>query len=240
MYSTISLDEPLEKRDVLSCIMLPTDKRELLTSLPEVRRLRSLVERNDWHHDDALQQSLRLFRWVKRLPDSLLETVNAPEALLQALLAAVVDPEHGHHTVQELLAFAALIHDVGKAETYRQQPDGTTRCPGHEVAGARLAPSLCARFGFSPAETDFITALVGAHGEPYELFKTLQGRPLQDWQGPMVRLAKRYGDRFLPLLLLAWGDLVTSHLAVNGPDKYKAVLAFYRTMLHRTVAPIAH
>jgi hypothetical protein len=215
------------------------DEQALLDFLPEVRRLAGLVECNDWHDDDPLAQSLRLFRWIQQLPASLREATDPPEAYIQFQLATLVDRLHGQYSAQELLAFAALIHDVGKAGTYREQPDGTTRCPDHEAASARLAPDFCARFGLTPTESDFVTTLVGAHGEPYELLKALQeqardrarSRVSEEWQSTMAGLAARHGERFLPLLLLAWGDLVTSHLMHRRPAKYEGVLDFYQDLL---------
>lgn len=207
----------------------------MLTDLPKLRRLRRLAERNDWHTDDPLRQSLRLRRWVKALPASLGMLTDGLDALLCLLLTAILDPSHSRRTVQDLLAFAALIHDAGKAETFQRLPDGTTRCPDHEAASARLAPGLCDRCGLTPAETGFVTTVVGGHGEPYDLFKALNGTLARDRLQPIANLATRYGDRFLPLLLLAWGDLATSHLAANQPDKFEAILAFYRQMLVTTL-----
>jgi len=204
------------------------DEQVLLASLPEALRLRGLVERNDWHQDDPFQQSLRLFRWVRCLPASLLEALATPGT---AFLTCVVDPSNGHRTVQELLAFVALIHDVGKAETFRLMPDGTTRCPDHEAVGARMAPAICARFGFTPVETRFITDLVGAHGEPYALFKEIAALPVPQQQERMRRFEAEHADHLLSLLLLAWGDLVTSELQTIRPEKYEAVLDFYRRWL---------
>ena len=204
------------------------DERTLLTNLPEVRRLHGLVECSDWHNDDPLEQSLRLFHWMKRLPASLLETLDAPEAVLRTLLSSVVDPANGEHTVQALLAFSALIHDVGKAETWRRLPDGTTRCPGHEAVSARMASDICARFDLPPAEARFIVHLVGAHGEPYALFKRIAPLPAAQQQEQMRFFESEQADYFLPLLLLAFGDLVTSQLQTIREHKYEAVLEFYR------------
>jgi hypothetical protein len=207
------------------------DEQALLAHLPEVRRLADLTERNDWHDDSPLAQSLRLFRWVQQLPASLRETANPAESSVQFQLACLVDPAQGQYTTRELLAFAALIHDAGKASTYQRRPDGTTRCSGHEAASGRLAPGICARFDLTPSETNFVTTLVGAHGKPYELFKAQRARPPEARQRAMAGLAARYGEHFLPLLLLAWGDLVTSHLDSRCAGKYQAVLAFYRRLL---------
>jgi hypothetical protein len=204
---------------------------DLAEALPELNALQQVVERSDWHNDDALQQSLRLFDWVKRLPASLLETTDAPEATLRALLTSIVDPEQGHYHTQELLAFAALIHDVGKAETFQRLPDGSTRCPGHEAVSARMAPAICARFDFTPAETRFVTHLAGAHGEPYALFKKIVSFSTPQQQEQIRRFEAQHARYLLPLLLLAWGDLLTSHLLAIRPGKYEAVFDFYRRWL---------
>jgi hypothetical protein len=223
----------LELLSFVRCYMVfssTQDEPELLARLPEVRRLRELVEHSDWHQDDPLQQSLRLFRWVRCLPALLLEAIATPGT---TLLTCVVEPSNGRRTVQELLAFVALIHDAGKAETFQRLPDSTTRCPGHEAVSARMAPAICARFGFTPAETRFVTDLVKAHGEPYALFKEVASWPIPKQQERMRRFEAEHADHLLPLLLLAWGDLVTSHLRTIRPQKYEAVLDFYRRWLQR-------
>ena len=209
------------------------DKQTRWPKLAEVCRLRGLVEHNDWHNDDPLRQSLRLARWVKRLPASLIEIVDAPVAVWSSHLNSVPDPATGQRTVRELLTFAALIHDVGKAETFQRLPDGATRCPGHEAVSARLAPILCARFDFTPVETNFICMVVQAHGEPYALFKKVGRFPAPQQQEQLLGFEAAHADYVVPLMLLACGDLVTSHLASIRPDKYKAVEKFYQLWLRR-------
>lgn len=211
--------------------LIALENGDLTAVLPELVALQSVVEQSDWHNDDALRQSLRLFRWIKRLPASLLETIDLPEATVRALLVSSIDVEHGHYTTQELLAFAALIHDVGKAKTFQRLSDGSTRCPDHEVVGARMAPTICARFDFSPAETRFITRLVEAHGEPYALFKKIRALSVPQQQEQIARFEDAHKAYLLPLLTLAWGDLVTSHLGTIRAEKYEAVFNFYRRWL---------
>jgi hypothetical protein len=207
------------------------DHDELTQAIPELIALRSVAEHNDWHNDDAFQQSLQLFEWAKRLPVSLLEAIDVPEGAVRAELASIVDRERGRYTKHELLAFAALIHDVGKAETFQTLPGGRTRCPGHEGVSARMAPDLCARFGFSEAEIHYITTLVGAHGEPYALFKELVTLPISEQQERLSCFEAEYAPHSRPLLLLAWGDLVTSDLQTNQPEKYSTILQFYQRWL---------
>jgi hypothetical protein len=203
--------------------------RDLDQALPELDTLRSVAEWNDWHRVDAFRQSLRLFDWVKRLPGSLLEEIDAPGTVVQSVLASVVDPQCGHYTTHELLAFAALIHDIGKAETFQRLTDSSTRCPGHEAVSARMAPDICARFDFSQVETRYVTALVGAHGEPYSLFKKVASSSTPQQQERMRRFEAEYGHHLQSLLLLACGDLVTSDLQASHSQKYASVLDFYQS-----------
>jgi hypothetical protein len=170
---------------------------------PELVALHNLVEQNDWHNDDPYQQSLRLFQWVKRLPAPLLEVMPLPEARLRSLLSSTVDS--GCYPLQSLLAFAALIHDVGKAETHQRLPDGMTRCPGHETVGARMAEAICNRFDFTQAETAFITTLVAAHGEPYALFKDIATLPVPQQQKWVGHFESRLRNLLLRRVLLAEG-----------------------------------
>ncbi len=212
------------------------DKEALLARLPEVCALAQVSEHSDWHNDDVLQQSLRLVEFVAGLPVSLLGTIGSPETSLHTVLLHIVDGEHGIYTVQNLLIFAALIHDVGKAETYHLQPDGTTRCLGHEAVSARLAPTLCARFDFTPQETGLIVRLVAGHGEPYALFKRIVSLTELERGEHLRRFEEDWGDDLSFLLLLAYGDLVTSHLASLRPEKYQAILSFYQAWLQKALS----
>jgi len=207
------------------------DNNRVSQIIPELDALIQVVEQNDWHNDDAFQQSLRLFDWVKQLPASLLEIIAVPKTALDALLMSRVDQRPGRHTIHSLLAFAALTHDVGKAETFQQLPAGATRCPDHEAAGARLAPAICSRFDFSPIETHLVTNLVGAHGDPYALYKQISDLPVPQQQKQIRRFEANHSNDLQPLLLLACGDLLTSHLETIRPEKYNGLFDFYRRWL---------
>ncbi len=219
---------------------MPWSENDALTPenvrLPELERLRGLVEHSDWHSDDPYQQSLRLARWMARLPEGLPALKGSPAGGWEAWLRAGVDPYGGQHSRRSLLAFAALIHDAGKAPTYQRLPDGATRCPGHEAAGAQLAPGLCARFDFTAPETAFITRLVAAHGEPYALFKESGRLAYRPRQAALAGFEAGHADLLLPLLVLSLGDLVTSQLAQLNPPKYRAVLAFYAREVERILS----
>ena len=62
----------------------------------------------------------------------------------------------------ETLAWAALLHDVGKPPTYEFR-DGRERFPCHAHVGAELARTILERFHASRALTDAVAEVVGAH-----------------------------------------------------------------------------
>jgi len=63
------------------------------------------------------------------------------------------------------LAWAALLHDVGKPATFTapSSPDDRIRFNGHVEVGVRIAEAVCARLRFSNEETAQISALVKNH-----------------------------------------------------------------------------
>ncbi len=211
-------------------LLYPPNK-PLLDNLQELVPLQSFVENSDWHNDTPWVQSLRLMQWVTELPNTIRQTVSISEQSLVDALALKLDRGNGRYPLRHLLSFAALIHDIGKAETLQRQPDGTTRCPGHEAVGAKMAETICQRFDFSAAEADLIINLVAHHGEPYSLSKQIRDLPQSEQETAMNQFEKEHTHYFQPLLLLAYGDMITSHLASINQVKFTAVSAFYSVWL---------
>jgi len=60
-----------------------------------------------------------------------------------------------------ILAFGALLHDVGKPSTFKVAD--RIRFDGHDKVGAAIAERICRRLHFSNVETDAIQELVGDH-----------------------------------------------------------------------------
>jgi poly(A) polymerase len=95
--------------------------------------------------------------------------------------------EHTARTLDELrspsavLAFGALLHDVGKPPTCKV-PDlsssqaGRIRFDGHDEVGAEIAVSVCRRLRFSARESEAIVALVREHMRFKDLPRMREGR----------------------------------------------------------------
>ena len=60
------------------------------------------------------------------------------------------------------LAWAALLHDVGKPATFRVAPD-RIRFDGHVEVGVRIAEEICRRLRFANHETEQILSLIANH-----------------------------------------------------------------------------
>ena len=60
------------------------------------------------------------------------------------------------------LAWAALLHDIGKPATFRVAPD-RIRFDGHVEVGVRIAEEICRRLRFPNDETEQILSLIANH-----------------------------------------------------------------------------
>jgi poly(A) polymerase len=67
--------------------------------------------------------------------------------------------------VPATLAWAVLLHDVGKPPTFRspEETGDRIRFDGHAEIGARMAAEICRRLRFSAADTEQIESLVANH-----------------------------------------------------------------------------
>ena len=62
-----------------------------------------------------------------------------------------------------IVKFATLIHDIGKAKTFRKDETGLITFYNHEVAGDRLAKHIVERLRFSKKDSDRIRTLIRWH-----------------------------------------------------------------------------
>jgi putative nucleotidyltransferase with HDIG domain len=104
----------------------------LLEVLPEVARMKGVAQPPQYHPEGDV--------WVHTL------------LLLDGLPAAC----------PVALAWAALLHDVGKPATFRIAPD-RIRFDGHVEVGVRIAEEICRRLRFANHETEQILALIANH-----------------------------------------------------------------------------
>jgi poly(A) polymerase len=109
------------------------------------------------------------------------------------------------------LAWAVLLHDVGKPPTFMSARDtgDRIRFNGHAEMGARMAETICRRLRFSVDDTEQISALVANHLHFKDVF---QMRPATLKR--FVRLP-RFQEEHLPLHRL---DCLASHGNLDAYD----------------------
>jgi tRNA nucleotidyltransferase/poly(A) polymerase len=132
------------------------DDNILKLLLPECEPMRNCSQ-NDYHHQDVWLHSLSALEVLESFLASPQELLGgyADEAL--PILAQRIA---GKRTREIMLKLGVLLHDIGKPNCRTMDENGVTHFSGHEVAGARLAGSLCARFCFSNKEIDFVRRLI--------------------------------------------------------------------------------
>ena len=125
------------------------------------------------------------------------------------------------------LAWAVLLHDVGKPPTFTpvEETGDRIRFDGHAEMGARMAAAICRRLRFSVNDTEQIEALVANHLRFKDVF---QMRP-----ATLKRFARlpRFQEEHLELHRL---DCLASH---GNLDAYEFVRRFLRETPPEEVRP---
>jgi poly(A) polymerase len=131
------------------------------------------------------------------------------------------------HRTGATLAWAALLHDVGKPPTFMsaKETGDRIRFDGHAEIGARMAVAICRRLRFSVEDIEQIEALVANHLRFKDVF---QMRPATLKR--FVRLPK-FEEEHLELHRL---DCLASH---GNMDAYEFVRRFLRETPPEEVRP---
>ncbi|MDT5226644.1 MAG: poly(A) polymerase, partial [Mycobacterium sp.] len=104
--------------------------------LPEVGGMRMAIDEHH-QHKDVYEHSLTVLRQAIALEDPL--------------------PDGGPDLI---LRWAALLHDIGKPETRRHEPDGGVSFHHHEVVGAKMARKRLRALKYSKQIVDDVSQLV--------------------------------------------------------------------------------
>jgi poly(A) polymerase len=134
--------------------------------LPEVVRLRGVAQPPEFHPEGDVWTHTML------MLEKLGHATDAPLPSREASSTARSASREASRTVRITLAWAALLHDIGKPATYQppkpavpgsnEKPD-RIRFNGHVEAGIRISETILARLRFSGEDTAQILALVANH-----------------------------------------------------------------------------
>ncbi|MCK9266038.1 CCA tRNA nucleotidyltransferase [bacterium] len=104
------------------------------------------------------------------------------------------------------LKFAALLHDIGKPKTFKEE-NGKVSFHRHEFVGERMAYKICKRMKISDEHTQFICFLIRHHLRPHLLAKE------NPTDSALRRFIREIGKNFKPLFVLAKSDITSGNPA---------------------------
>ena len=113
------------------------------------------------------------------------------------------------------LAFAALLHDIGKPPTRRESD--RIRFNSHNDVGAELARRICERLRFSTAQTDLIVELVADHMKFMTVRDMRQSKLKRLLRGPNIAL---HLELHRIDCLASHGDLTNYHFCLEKKESF--------------------
>jgi putative nucleotidyltransferase with HDIG domain len=174
------------------------------TIFDELRDTRR-VTANSYHHLPLFTHSL--------------ETIPQLEARLGEM------PDWAQETLREEISpgitrlaatkIAAILHDIGKPETWQITEEGRHTFIGHDKVGANMIKDLSDRQKWPRAVSRLVERLVLWHLRPGALFHTGDPTPKA-----LNRFYRMVGDELPALMLLSYGDLgATRGPGLTGPQR---------------------
>ncbi|MFA6209731.1 MAG: HDIG domain-containing metalloprotein [Candidatus Obscuribacterales bacterium] len=160
---------------------------EIYPELKDCRR----VTANSFHHlalfDHSVETIPQLENRFLALPDWVQQSAHLPLVPGVTRLAAT--------------KIAALLHDIGKPNTWEITPEGRHTFIGHDKLGAEMIRPLADREKWSKTMTRFVERLVLWHLRPGHLFHT--GTPTAK---ALNRFYRTVGEEVPELMMLAFAD----------------------------------
>jgi putative nucleotidyltransferase with HDIG domain len=197
----------------------------LLSQLPELNLLKEVIEDNKWHNNQLVyDHTISVFKELQLLLKlNVIDEKEQEEAVSKHL-----DEKIGNHARRNLLLIAALLHDIGKRNTMKVNPDGSTTFPGHEEKGAGMINSFSRQLGLNPNDIEFVKTLVLLHGETHKAV----GSCTKNRKSKLDDIRKKFRGQFLELLLLCWADMLGSHLRFNNPEDFRKRNKTYMSLIN--------
>jgi len=207
--------------------------------IPEFYKLKGVVENNPWHNKEPV------FNHTLSVLGNLGKIISNSNKGVKKALAKIVDI----NSRRNLLNLAALLHDIGKAETITDLGNEVRLCPGHERKGAKKIEKILKRFNLSQKESKIIRDIIGNHGvmhdiiglgykdfqknagKEHNLTHSLTKLENKNFQEEYKNLKNKFSDIYLELILLAFADTITSYLKKTEPAEFRHRINFYKKEL---------
>ncbi len=208
----------------------------LAPTLPEIAALAG-VEQSPPHHEAALPHTLSVLRYLVAVESCLAdEPTGAPWAAAVANLLRPHSPTLSAHlaqtldggvTARQLLRWAALFHDSGKAATQTRDAANRLRFLDHDRVGARLTANRLNQFRFSAEAVRRARDTVAGHMRPLHL--------ATERRSPSRRSVYRYYralyEAGVDVVLLSLADHLATYDGVGPEDSWAALLVVAEALL---------
>jgi putative nucleotidyltransferase with HDIG domain len=140
-------------------LRLASDLNVLGAVLPELDALHG-IEQSHFHHLDVYDHTIEVLESLERIDAQLGDYFPDDAAELRAVLD---EPLADELTRGQALRFAALLHDIGKADTRRLTESGRVTFIGHDSLGADMIRKLCVRLRTSERLREFLARIARHH-----------------------------------------------------------------------------
>jgi poly(A) polymerase len=140
-------------------LRLASELRVLESVLPELERLRG-IEQSHFHHLDVYDHTIKVLENLGEIDADLTSYFRDDAAELRRVLDELLGDEL---TRAQALRFAALLHDIGKAETRAFTDSGRVTFIGHDSVGADMVRKICMRLRTSQRVREFLAQITRHH-----------------------------------------------------------------------------
>jgi putative nucleotidyltransferase with HDIG domain len=193
-------------------LRLASDLNVLGAVLPELDALHG-VEQSQFHHLDVYDHTIEVLNSLATIDANLADYFPDDAQQLRALLD---EPLADELTRGQALRFAALLHDIGKADTRRLTDSGRVTFIGHDALGAEMVRKIAARLRMSERLREFLAQITRHH---LVLGFLVHERPLS--QRAVYRYLKLCSPVEVEVTLLTCAD----RLATRGKNADAAIEA---------------
>ncbi|MGV8141824.1 MAG: HD domain-containing protein [Candidatus Woesearchaeota archaeon] len=189
---------------------------ELNFDLPEIYRLKEVIENNRWHNNESVFDHtlnvLSKLYWINETCSSRVQTY--------------LDQHIDENTQGEILYIAAIYHDIGKKVTMEKRGSNTSFY-GHEEEGAKIVKPMLEKFFISDLEQRIVTQIIMNHGGLHNII-TPKNMDLEEQYDKFI---SNNSDTAIELILLAMADTSASHLKYTNPKEFRFRMEFYRNII---------
>lgn len=196
LFSIFSLSQSI------IAIRIIDDVGVLSVLIPEIDKIRN-VKQNQYHHLDVWEHSLLALEEYEKSPVPEFLSDYSDEITDYLNTRVVYDKRKF-----QVIKYALLMHDIGKAKTRRVDKKGWISFMEHEKVGADIAESVAMRLRFGGKIAKMTSVLIRNH-----LRTMLLNRCKKVTQRAIRRLIKDTKKDWIGVLLLSYFDL----LASQGP-----------------------